>query len=103
MAERFLALRMETGEMRPRIKVDEAVIYDTASEAEAGDDVVIELAAGGHMVRELVARIDGALRLKQHSPSSVSVLALDRVAFIYPVIARACPSFMQEIVDANER
>lgn len=102
-SDRFLALRMATGEMRPRIKVDEAVIYDTATEAEIGDDVVIELHGGGYVVRELLARVDGALRLKQHSPSSVSVLALDRVAAVHPVIARARPSFMQEIADANER
>lgn len=102
MSERFIALRMETGEMRPRIRIGEAVIYDTATEAEIGDDVVIDLQGGGYVVRELLARVDGALRLKQHSPSSVSVLTLDRVSHVYPVIARARPSFMDEIAAANE-
>lgn len=101
VSERFLAFRMATGEMRPRIKIDEAVIYDTATDAEIGDDVVIELTDGGHLVRELLARLDDALRLKQHSPSSVSFLPLRAVKAVYPVIARARPSFMDEIEARN--
>lgn len=101
MDERFLALRMPTGEMRPRIKIGEAVIYDTATEAEIGDDVVIDLHDGCYVVRELLARLDDALRLKQHSPSSVTFLSLHAVKAVYPVIARARPSFMDEIAAAN--
>jgi phage repressor protein C with HTH and peptisase S24 domain len=99
--ERFLAFAMPTGDMRPRIKAGEAVIYDTQSAAEPGDDVVIELVDGACIVRELIARTDDGLRLKSYSPAAVGALPSDRVTAVYPIIARGRPAFMKEIEDAN--
>ncbi|NPT36225.1 S24 family peptidase [Paraburkholderia xenovorans] len=99
--ERFLAFAMPTGDMRPRIKAGEAVIYDTHTEAEPGDDVVIELVDGGCIVRELIARTDDGLRLKSYSPPAVGALPAARVSAIYPIIARGSPAFMKEIEDEN--
>lgn len=99
--ERYLAFPMPTGDMRPRIKAGEAVIYDMQGEAEPGDDVVIELVDGGFIVRELIARTEDGLRLKSYAPPAVGALPTARVAAVYPVVARGRPSFMKEIEDAN--
>jgi hypothetical protein len=87
--------------MRPRIKVGEAVIYDTQGNAEPGDDVVIELVDGACIVRELIAHTDDGFRLKSYSPPAVGALPAARVVAVFPVVARARPSFMKEIEDAN--
>lgn len=99
--ERYLAFPMPNGDMRPRIKPGEAVIYDTLGDAEPGDDVVIELVDGGCIVRELIARTDDGFRLKSYAPPAVGALPAARVAAVYPVVARGRPSFMKEIEDAN--
>jgi hypothetical protein len=65
---RYAALRMPTNDMRPRICVGEAVIYDTESKAEPGDDVVILLVDGGSIVRGLLGLTDDGYRLKSYSP-----------------------------------
>jgi phage repressor protein C with HTH and peptisase S24 domain len=95
--DRFLAFPMPTNDMRPRIKVGEAVIYDTHGNAEPGDDVVIELVDGACIVRELIAHTDDGLRLKSYSPPAVGALPAARVAAVYPVVARARLAFMNEI------
>jgi phage repressor protein C with HTH and peptisase S24 domain len=100
-SERYLHFAMPTGDMRPRFKLGEAVIYDTQGEAEVGDDVVIELVDGACIVRELIARTADGLRLKSYSPQAVGALPMARVAAVYPVVARGHPSFMKEIEDAN--
>jgi phage repressor protein C with HTH and peptisase S24 domain len=95
--DRFMTFPVSNGDMRPRFKIGEAVIYDTQSEAQAGDDVVIELVDGACIVRELIARTADGLRLKSYSPQAVGALSAARIAAVYPVIARAHPSFMKEI------
>jgi phage repressor protein C with HTH and peptisase S24 domain len=101
MAERYLAFPMPTNDMRPRIKLGEAVIYDTQSEAQHGDDVVIELVDGGCIVRELIARAEDGFRLKSYAPPSVGALPAARVKAIYPMVLRGHPDFVREIHGAE--
>jgi len=98
---RYAALRMPTNDMRPRIRIGEAVIYDTESQAEPGDDVVILLADGGSVVRELLGITADSYRLKSYSPAAVGALPAARVKAIYPVVLRGHPDFVQEIEHAN--
>jgi phage repressor protein C with HTH and peptisase S24 domain len=99
--ERFLTFPMPTGDMRPRFKLGEAVIYDTHTSAVPGDDVVIELVDGACIVRELIALTGDGLRLKSYAPSTVGALPAARVAAVYPVVARASAWLMNEIKAAH--
>lgn len=101
MADRYLALLAESHDMRPRIKCGNTVIYDTESEAAAGDDVVIELSAGSFILREFVGPEDKGYRLKSYSPASISVIPRTNVAAMFPVIAICISSFYNEIVGGN--
>jgi phage repressor protein C with HTH and peptisase S24 domain len=98
---RYAALRMPTNDMRPRICVGEAVIYDTESKAEPGDDVVILLVDGGSIVRGLLGLTDDGYRLKSYSPAAVGAMPAARVKAIYPVVLRGHAEFVQEIDDAD--
>jgi phage repressor protein C with HTH and peptisase S24 domain len=100
MTERYLAVRVDASDMRPRIKPNETVIYDSQALPEPGDDIVIELRAGRFIVRELVSMDAQAYRLKSYSPASVSTLTLDKVTAAHPIIARCKSSFYDEIVGA---
>lgn len=97
MAERFVAVLAESHDMRPRIKMSEACIYDTQTEAAPGDDVVIDLASGGFILREFIGTEDKGYRLKSYSPAAVSVIPFTNVAAMYPIIARCRLSFYDEI------
>ncbi|MDR5777367.1 MULTISPECIES: S24 family peptidase [unclassified Caballeronia] len=97
MSERYFALRVESRDMHPRIKVNEVVIYDTEDAAEPDDDVVINLTNGQTIVRSLASFDGDRYRLRSYTPAAASTLRRDDVKACYPIIGRCKASFYNEI------
>lgn len=102
MTETIFALRIMSDDMRPRLKKDEVVIYDTAAIALAGDDVLVIRIDGAAVIRELIGVDNNRCQFKRLNSHAEAVVLRTKVTGVYPIIAIARPSFWAEIVERHD-
>ena len=102
MTETIFALRIVNDDMRPRLKKDEVVIYDTVATAQAGDDVLVIRIDGGAVIRELVGLDTDRYQFKRINSHVETAVPRTKVTGVYPIVAIARPAFWAEIVERHD-
>lgn len=87
-AQSRYAVTVPNEDMSPRMFKDESVIFEKDRAPSDDDDVVIVLSMGTYLIRELVGMNEKDLRVRTYTPDAVSVIPLNTVAGVYPIVQR---------------
>jgi SOS-response transcriptional repressor LexA len=83
------AMTMTGGSMWPRFRVGRRLLVSPAGSIEVGDDVLVQLADGKVLIKELVSRSASAIELRQFNPDVTFEIEADQIVAIHKVLGEA--------------
>jgi SOS-response transcriptional repressor LexA len=75
--------------MWPRYRPGRRLLVSPAAPPRAGDDVLVQLANGAALIKEMVRRTAGIIELRQFNPDMVFVVGAGEVAAVHKVVGEA--------------
>lgn len=83
------AVTISGDSMWPRFRNDRQLLVSPAAPVAAGDDVLVELRAGGVLIKELVGQSATRLELRQFQPDVAFVVEMSLVATVHKIMGEA--------------
>lgn len=83
------AVTMVGKSMWPRFRPDRRLLVSPGMPVEVGDDVVVELAGGKVLIKELVRRTQGVVELRQFHPEIIFTVEASEIEAIHKVAGEA--------------
>lgn len=83
------ALTMVSDAMWPRFRLARRLLVSPAAPISAGDDVLVRLAGGGVLVRDLVRQSVSDIELRQFNPDATFAVDAHEIAAIHKVVGEA--------------